>query len=136
MLKICSFGGCNVNVDVSPSSQKTPRCDKHQLSYTPKKVYEHHYSDGKHIYSSRRWRSLRDQYIKHNPLCEHCKLSQIYSPGDMVDHISEIEDGGEVWDVDNLQTLCNACHARKTGEEVKRRRRKTKNNGFSSLSDF
>lgn len=136
MRKVCSFGGCNRIVDVAPNQTKTPRCDKHPLSYSPKKVYEHHHHQGKHIYSSARWRNLRNQFIKHNPLCAHCKVDDIITPGDMVDHIVEIEDGGEIWDVDNLQTLCNSCHNKKTGNEVKKRRRRKNNNGFGSLSDY
>jgi 5-methylcytosine-specific restriction endonuclease McrA len=35
----------------------------------------------------------------------------------MVDHIKPMHDGGESLDSSNLQTLCNACHARKRGQE-------------------
>jgi 5-methylcytosine-specific restriction protein A len=55
------------------------------------------------------------------------------TPGEVVDHIKELKDGGDPWDVDNLMTLCKSCHAKKTGEEVKKRSR---NKGFRSISDF
>lgn len=49
-----------------------------------------------------------------------CELSDIIMPGDCVDHIKRIEDGGAKWDWSNLQTLCNSCHARKSGQEAHR----------------
>lgn len=35
----------------------------------------------------------------------------------MVDHITPINNGGEPLDSDNLQSLCNTCHARKRSQE-------------------
>ena len=131
MIKQCSAGGCN-NIALTNNY----RCERHVVAYTPKKRYDHHYHQGKHIYSSTRWVKLRQQFIRHNPLCLHCFNRGIYTPAYMVDHIVEIEDGGEIWDIDNLQSLCNPCHNTKTGTETKRRSRKKKNNGFGSLSDY
>jgi 5-methylcytosine-specific restriction endonuclease McrA len=129
--KQCSFGGCN-NIAVTDLY----RCKEHAITYAPKKRYEHHYHQGNLIYSSQRWVNLRNQFIRHNPLCAHCELQGLNTPAYMVDHIKEIEDGGAVYDVDNLQSLCNPCHNTKTGKEVKKRSRKKKNNGFGSLSDY
>ena len=33
-----------------------------------------------------------------------------------------LEDGGEPWDLSNLQALCRACHFAKTGREIRARR--------------
>lgn len=131
MRKQCSFGGCN-NIALTD----TYRCKDHSVSYTPKKRYEHHYHQGKHIYSSARWVNLRKQFIRHNPLCAHCEAQGILTPAVLVDHIKEIKDGGAVYDVSNLQSLCNACHNTKTGKESKKRARRKNNNGFGSLSDY
>ncbi len=30
------------------------------------------------------------------------------------DHIKEISDGGDQWNIDNIQTLCYKCHKEKT----------------------
>ena len=38
--------------------------------------------------------------------------------GDNVDHVQPINDGGDVWAMDNLQTLCRSCHSRKTAKET------------------
>lgn len=68
-----------------------------------------------------------------NPLCAECDRHALVTPGEVVDHVKELKDGGDPWDVDNLQTLCKECHSKKTGEEVKKRR---KSKGFKSISDF
>ena len=33
------------------------------------------------------------------------------------DHIKRLEDGGAVWELRNIQTLCRDCHLIKTGDE-------------------
>lgn len=131
MSKLCAFGGCK-SLAVNDSS----RCEKHQKRFTPKKQYDHHYHDGKLIYSSSRWVKLRVQYLRHNPLCCYCQKRGVITPAVIVDHVKEIADGGEIWDIENLQGLCAACHNTKTGEEVKKRSRRKNTNGFGSLSDF
>ena len=68
-----------------------------------------------------------------NPLCAECDRHALVTPGEVVDHVKELKDGGDPWDPDNLQTLCKECHAKKTGEEVKKRK---KSKGFKSISDF
>jgi len=64
----------------------------------------------------RKWRKLRAAKLSADPLCEHCKPRGRIVPAVDVDHIREIHgrhDPGRLrWD--NLQSLCKACHARKT----------------------
>lgn len=45
-----------------------------------------------------------------------------------VDHVVELADGGK-GDLSNLQTLCVACHARKTAENRRRRDAERRNPG-------
>jgi 5-methylcytosine-specific restriction endonuclease McrA len=35
----------------------------------------------------------------------------------MVDHIKPINQGGSIWNKDNLQTLCNRCHNKKSAKD-------------------
>jgi 5-methylcytosine-specific restriction endonuclease McrA len=68
------------------------------------------------VYSSKRWRMLRERVLTEQPLCECGEIATD------VDHITAIEDGGEVWRRDNLQGLCQVHHAQKTSREVRSRR--------------
>jgi 5-methylcytosine-specific restriction endonuclease McrA len=45
----------------------------------------------------------------------------IVRPADMVDHIKELSDGGELLNDENLMSMCWACHAKKTQREKERR---------------
>ena len=124
-------------VEIDHGDKSVPRCIFHPFVFnTPKKRYDHHFFRGKHIYSSARWTRLRASYIVLNPICERCFGLGIIEPVFVVDHIKEIRDGGDPWDMGNLQSLCRNCHQIKTGEVVRQRANKIKNNGFGSISDF
>lgn len=136
MRKICSAGGCKTVVTVSPLDRTSPRCEKHQKRLSdakPRKVYSHHYIDGKNVYKSSQWRKLRNLKASMNPHCEHCLKLGLVRPVKIVDHIVEIEDGGAVFELENLQSLCHACHEAKTAAEAKKRKQ---NHGFDSVGDF
>ena len=77
---------------------------------------------GHEFYASNEWRKLRVMYRRAHPLCEECLKQGRTTPAALVDHIVEIEDGGARLDPENLQSLCFACHNRKT--EGARRHRK------------
>ena len=54
------------------------------------------------------WRRVRDAHLADHPDCARCG-----APATDVDHrVSRARGGDE--DDDNLQSLCHACHARKT----------------------
>lgn len=134
MLKICSAGGCKTVVTVDPLDRNPPRCEKHPYKPTKKrKVYSHHIVNGRNIYSTNEWKKLSKAKKRLNPLCEECERMSIYTPAKIADHIIEIEDGGSPYDINNLQSLCDPCHKRKTAQEAKKRK---DNNGFGSISDF
>ncbi len=86
---------------------------------TPRSAEEH-----VKFYNSKQWRSLRNYFIQMNPLCNECDKRGYITPGECVDHIKPIRFGGQLANINNLQTLCNSCHARKSGRES----RITKNN--------
>ena len=72
------------------------------------------------FYNSNKWRKLRDKKIKLDPLCEQCRDNDLVVTADMVHHIIERKEGGSDT-IDNLQSLCFACH-----EKVTDRRRRDK----------
>lgn len=69
------------------------------------------------IYHTARWRRTSEQYRKEHPICIECKENGLIEQVDVVDHIVPIQNGGAVFDWDNLQSLCNSCHNSKTAKE-------------------
>jgi 5-methylcytosine-specific restriction endonuclease McrA len=69
------------------------------------------------FYHTTAWRTLRRKYITANPLCEECKRRGRITPGQVIDHITPIKQDGDPLNWNNLQTLCNPCHASKSGKE-------------------
>ena len=69
---------------------------------------------------NRTWRDQRAWKLRRNPLCEICEKEGRTTLATMVDHIIPVSEGGGMYDMDNLQSLCSLCHARKTAEDKKR----------------
>jgi 5-methylcytosine-specific restriction protein A len=69
------------------------------------------------IYDKQRWRRMRKIHLAGEPLCRQCG-----KPATEVDHIIPISvDPAKRWSWFNLQSLCRACHSRKTlGETLGR----------------
>lgn len=76
--------------------------------------FQHHNTD---FYQSRKWRTLRALKLQKDPLCEECMRKGMLVPAQMVDHIVPINKGGAQLDLNNLQSLCNHCHAVKTARD-------------------
>ena len=74
--------------------------------------------DNSNFYNSRQWRRLRQYIMQMNPLCKHCEDKGLIKAGECIDHIIPIRLGGDKLNTDNLQTLCNSCHAIKSGKEA------------------
>lgn len=55
-------------------------------------------------------------------MCVMCKAEGVIKQAELVDHIKPIMDGGEVFDWDNLQSLCHSHHNSKTAKENALRR--------------
>ena len=132
--KLCTASGCNAIID-HVDDGSSPRCPKHKRAYQAKKPQElkfsHHLNEkGQSVYSTYRWKKLRAAKAAVNPLCEHCERNGIAKPVKDVDHIIAIEDGGSIWDIGNLQSLCRMHHIRKTNAEVAARKQKTCDYGY------
>ncbi len=50
-----------------------------------------------------------------------------------VDHKVAVANGGDMWDLNNLQTLCHSCHVKKTRRDMIEHRRRKK--GLKSLEE-
>lgn len=57
-----------------------------------------------------RWKKVRDIYISSHPFCEECIKENNFIKATLVHHIKPIEDGGEKYDFNNLESLCQTHH--------------------------
>lgn len=144
--RLCTFSGCKAVVD-HPDDGTSPRCVLHKRpshnpttsSHNPpthsRKHYEHQYDHlGRNIYNTSQWKKVRKARLLLNPLCQHHERDGLVCAAQHVDHIIEIIDGGNPYDLKNTQSLCQSCHNVKTASE-KRKRSKGKH-GYHSLSNF
>lgn len=102
--KICTYPGCGRKTDGG-------RCELHN-----KREKDTRPSSSVRGYD-RQWRKLRNKFIKQNPLCAHCLPKVV--PAQHVDHIVPFSGKSDPLRLDwkNLQSLCQACHTRKTKAE-------------------
>jgi 5-methylcytosine-specific restriction protein A len=75
----------------------------------------------KAFYQSSRWHRLSLAYRKNNRLCVECLKEGITKLSEEVDHIIPIVEGGNPWDLNNLQALCKSHHSQKTKREQKKK---------------
>jgi len=76
------------------------------------------YKEAQRFYASKAWRSLREQKITANPLCEECLKTDRLRPTVDVDHIQPRDERPELeFEWSNLRGLCKGCHAAKTRAE-------------------
>lgn len=80
------------------------------------------------FYNSTAWRKLRAIKIAQTPCCEECERQGIITDATgrkgVIDHKTPINEGGEPLEMDNLETLCNKCHNRKSGREAHKKNKK------------
>ena len=70
---------------------------------------------GTAIYRTEQWKAVRFQAKRR----DGWKCVQCGARGRLeADHIVPLRKGGAAFDLDNLQSLCGGCHARKTRLEV------------------
>jgi 5-methylcytosine-specific restriction protein A len=61
------------------------------------------------------------ELLEREPLCRKCRYMDKVSSASQVDHIRPVSKGGEFFDIENLQPLCNSCHASKSAKEGNRK---------------
>jgi len=95
-------------------------CDKHQQEAD--RDYNHRQRDrtAQSFYESTAWRRVRRIKLSDSPLCEECKRGGTLVAATVVDHIMPIRQGGAKLEMDNLQSLCQSCHSRKSALEGSR----------------
>ena len=121
MLRHCHKQGC-LNLT------REKYCEKHKyLEERDRQERQRYYNENirstevQSFYESPAWRKLRRQKLSQMPLCEICFANKRITPAVIVDHKVEIKDGGAALNMENLQSVCYACHNKKTAaERIKR----------------
>jgi len=80
-------------------------------------------------YNTTRWRKLRAVKLSESPLCIICDKEGVITLANVVDHISNVSSGDSpaqmeqmMWDYNNLQSVCDSCHNKKSGKEAHQRK--------------
>ncbi len=111
--RACAVSGC------WGYAEALGRCRDHASPILASRQAARRDEAGRAWYNTPRWRSLRVQVLKSEPLCRHCMAREGRPvPATDVDHI--IAHKGDIkkfWEKRNLQPLCAACHHRKTAQE-------------------
>ena len=74
------------------------------------------------FYTGKRWRELREYWLRQQPLCQRCLNQGRVKPAHVVHHkVERLDDPSLAYDVENLESLCLSCHARhhKRGHSLK-----------------
>lgn len=108
LLRPCAHVGCQVLV-------ASGYCDKHR----PRSSIRHDAPrDWHRLYDTKRWDKLRAAQLLREPFCRACAAAGVRTRATDVDHVTPHR-GNIVlfFDSGNLQSLCHACHSRKTIRE-------------------
>lgn len=106
----CRVNGCSGIA----TSANNGYCDKHKNHGWA--MYQR--DNPNRFYQSTRWKKIRIVVIRRAfGLCQDCEKRGILVSGNNVDHILPVSQGGAIWDLDNLQLLCETCHNAKTAKE-------------------
>ena len=86
---------------------------------------------GSSLYSHRRWRRLREEWLTANPLCAMCLQDGRVTPATVVDHVEPHKgDEHKFWH-GPLQSLCKPHHdGAKKSEELTGRQRGCSTDGI------
>lgn len=120
--KYCSHSGCKQLIDLNKRY-----CNRHK----PKNSHVSKTSDyANEIHSSSRWRRTSLLYRQSHPICEAClreaskeaseragERAGMLNLATSTDHIVPLFDGGDPYDWDNLQSLCDYHHSLKSQRE-------------------
>jgi 5-methylcytosine-specific restriction enzyme A len=106
---------CNEHKHLAEQRQRSRRNDKEYDKYKRNQ-------QARAFYHSREWELLRQAALaRDHYLCQHCLQHNRITRATIVDHIVPIAvDWNRRLDISNLQSLCQACHNRKTAEDKRR----------------
>ena len=107
----CAHPGCSVLVDGGES-----RCPEHRRQIAREREDRRGSSTARGYGAD--WQRLRKRKLQADPLCEDCESRGRVTLAEEFDHIIRIVERPDLrLDWDNLQCLCQKCHAAKSAAE-------------------
>jgi 5-methylcytosine-specific restriction protein A len=82
--------------------------------------FSRHKSKNRWVYDSHRWKLIREKVLSIEPLCVMCRQDSRVTAATVVDHITPMNEGGDPFDMNNLQGLCASCHNKKSSHESRK----------------
>ena len=96
-----------------------PKNSKRPAWMGERKPFERMREKNEGFYNSTAWRNAAKAHKAANPLCVNHKTCK--GVAYITDHILPVNQGGEPYAFDNLQSLCKRCNASKTGKQAYKR---------------
>lgn len=93
------------------------RCSRCGSARPSQKAYDQQRGTAAERGYDRRWRAIRQMYLRNHPLCVACLAADRTTAATDVDHIIPRRQGGTD-DPANLQSLCHSCHSKKTMSSI------------------
>lgn len=118
LLHICAYPGCQEAIPLSDKyCARHKEKGKEQAAEREARRKRLKGSSAERGYGSK-WRKRRAEFLKEHPLCEECLKRGLLVKATDVDHIIPHRGNQKLmWDQNNWQALCHACHSRKTASE-------------------
>ena len=87
------------------------------LGRTPNRVPTSNKKAAQKIYQDPRWKAVREEKLRLNPVCERCESEGKTSMAEEIHHIIPFSQSKNIYsrerlafDLDNLESLCTSCH--------------------------
>ena len=100
-----------------PSYIRCPRCNKINKGKCPcvQAAYDKERGTATERGYDSKWRKVRAEKLKRDPLCFDCTLAGRVTPANEVHHIVKVKDAPKLrLDMRNLMSLCKPCHSIRT----------------------
>jgi len=72
------------------------------------------------LYKTSRWQKLREQQLRHHPLCLMCQARGEVTPATVADHVTPHRGDKRLFFHGALQSLCASCHSSAKQAEERR----------------
>lgn len=108
-LRVCAKSGCST-LTTNTYCETHRDCNRRKWDERRNKELRKHYSTA-------RWQATRRLIFERDSLCLSCKRMASVVVDDVIPAVKYVANGGDFFDMDNLQGMCKPCHDSKTATE-------------------